>query len=162
MVELHERTTALIALRPGREAALAEALRSHFGLALPAMGAFTQAHGLLLARAAPHQMLAMRDGTAATLLEELQTALGEQAGIIDLSDARIGVRIAGPRARERLASLLPIDLHPAALRPGACAHTVMAHIGVLVLLLDDAPTFEVQCARSYAGSFLRALELAGA
>lgn len=154
MADLVERTTALLALRPGRETAVAEAL-GRMGASLPAMGRFVEAGGLLLARVAPYQLLAMRAGVDLPLLDELAPLAGS-AGIIDLSDSRVGVRLAGPGARERLAALVPLDLHASRFAPGHCAPTLMAHLSVLLLQTGPAE-YEVQCGRSFAGSFLRAV-----
>ncbi len=153
MVELKERTSALIAPRRGKERALAAVLDERFGLKLPEMGAFARAEGGVLARTAPHQLMAMRDG--AGLFAELEGALGSVAGVFDLSDARTAVRLTGPEARTRLRGLLPTDLR--ALQPGRCVQTVVALLTVLVCQTDDAPTYELSCATSYRGSFLRAL-----
>jgi heterotetrameric sarcosine oxidase gamma subunit len=155
VADLIERTMALIALRPGREAALSGALAA-MGQALPPMGRFTQTGGLLLARAAPFQILAMRPGADAPLLDEL-APLAEEAGLIDLSDARIGVCMAGDGVRSRLAQLLTLDLD--AFAPGHCAQTLMAHLSVLVLR-HSPDEVEIQASRSYAGSFLRAIDAA--
>jgi sarcosine oxidase subunit gamma len=149
-----ERTTALITFRPGAEAGLSGALGG-MGLSLPAMGRFTDSGGLVLARTAPGQILAMRAGEGVALMEELASMQGV-AGLIDLSDARFGVRVAGPHAAEGLALLLPIDLHPSRFGPGQCANTLMAHLSVLVLRHGPAD-YELQCGRSFAGSFLRAI-----
>jgi sarcosine oxidase subunit gamma len=154
-----ERTTALITFFPGAEAGVSEAL-GPMGLSLPALGHFTEAGGLILARTAPCQVLAMRAGAGIALMDELAPLLG-MAGLIDLSDARIGVRVTGPHATDGLARLLPIDLHPTRFGPGQCANTLMAHLSVLVL--QHAPAvYELQCGRSFAGSFLRAIEAAAA
>ena len=144
MAEIIERTTALIALRPGREP-------PH---PLPGMGRFTETAGLLLARIAPGQVLAMRAGVDAALMDELAPWSGH-AGLIDLSDSRVGVRIAGPDARERLAQLVPLDLDERRFPVGACAMTLAAHLAVLVLR-HGPQEFELQCGRSFEGSFLRA------
>ncbi len=153
MVEIEGREHALIAPRRGQAGALAEAVRARFGLQVPEPGACAVVDGLWLARTAPHQLLAMRDGEG--LFEALEGALGGVAGVFDLSDARAGVRLSGPEVRRRLRSLIPIDMR--GWTPGRCAQTVMAHLPVLVCQVDDAPSFELYCARSYAGSFLRAL-----
>ncbi len=149
MAELVERTTALIVLRPGGAG----------GLAVPEMGRFTEVDGLLLARVAPGQVLAMRMGVDVPLLEELAPLVGAGA-LIDLSDARVGVRFAGAGAAARLATLVPIDLHASRFGPGQCAQTMAAHLSVLVLQ-HGVDAYELQCGRSFAGSFLRAVELAG-
>ena len=157
MVEIRDRCAAMLAPRRGREQAMTAALHGRFGLDVPGMNRFTQSGGLLLTRTAPHQLLAMRDEPG--LFQALDEALGEDGGVIDLSDARTGVIISGPGARDRLMRLLPIDVHESVLHQGVCAQTVMAHLTVLVLQLDDTPTFELQCAASYRDSFLRAVEL---
>jgi sarcosine oxidase gamma subunit len=38
---------------------------------------------------------------------------------------------------------------------------VAAHLSVLIWQLDDAPTYDLICARSFSGSFHRWLGLAG-
>ena len=156
MVDRIERTTAMIALGPGQEAGIRSALAS-MGATLPEMGRFTEADGLLLARTAPFQILAMREGAEAPLMAEL-APLGANTGLIDLSDARIAVRLSGPNARDQLAQLVPLDLHHSKFQPGSCAQTIMAHMSVLLLQLGPE-LYEVQCARSYEASFLRAFEL---
>jgi heterotetrameric sarcosine oxidase gamma subunit len=128
---------------------------------LPRIGTFHEAGGLLLARLGPHQLLAMRTGEgkgigcetdAASLMEELGP-LSAVAGLIDQSDARVGIRVTGPDVAARLAELLPLDLHPSRFAPGRCAQTL------LVLQHGDCD-YEVQCGRSQAGSFFSALETA--
>lgn len=148
-----DRVTALIALRPGRENEFASALAG-MGAALPAMGRFG-GDGLILARLAPGQVLAMRDGTEAGLMDEL-APLRDGAGLIDLSDARSAVRVSGPGAVAYLERRLPIDLHEDRLIVGACAQTMMAHLAVLVLR-HGRDVFELQCGRSFEWSFRRAL-----
>jgi sarcosine oxidase subunit gamma len=154
VVEPIERTAALITLGPTSEPALAA-----MGLAVPALGRFTDTAGLVLARTSPYQILAMRQ-LGAALMDEL-APVQPIAGLIDLSDARTGARIAGPRAADRLARFLPIDLHPTRFRPGCCANTLMAHLSVL-LLQHGPEDYELQCGRSFAGSFHRALEIVSA
>lgn len=159
MLEAVEREAAAIIPRPGGMAALAEALLTGFGIELPSLGRWVASRRLTLARTAPHQMLALRDGAGNGLFEELEAALGAHAGVVDLSDARAAVRLQGPRARDLLARLLPLDLHPRAMQAGHAASTLAAHIGVLVLQLDDAPSYELLCQRSFGDSLLRALDL---
>ena len=50
----------------------------------------------------------------------------------DLTGARCILEVAGPRVREVLATMLPLDLHPRAFRPDAAAATLAAHIPVLL------------------------------
>jgi heterotetrameric sarcosine oxidase gamma subunit len=155
VVEAVERYAAAILPRRDGMEGLAEAVRTAFGIALPALGRWEGADDLVLVRTAPHQVLALseRDG----LFGKLDAALGAHAGVVDLSDARVGVRIAGPGARERLGRLVGLDLHPSVTQAGSAASTLAGHIGVLVLQVDDAPGYEVLCQRSLATSLFRAL-----
>jgi sarcosine oxidase subunit gamma len=146
---------------PGRTAALGVALRSAFGLDLPEAGRWTQSGGLVAVWLGPDQFSLQREG-AAPLLPDLAPVVADLAAPIDLTDARATLRIAGPAARDILAALLPIDLHPRAFAPGRTATTLAAHMTVQVRQIDAAPSYELSVSRSFAGSFWRALELAGA
>ncbi len=126
--------------------ALSGSVQAAFGLTLPSAGRWTQAGDLAALWVGPgHWWLA-----------------AGHAALIDISDARAVLRIGGPAAPTILASLLPIDLHPRAFQPGHIANTVAAHIGVQIRQLDDAPTYDLSCLRSYAGSLWRSVALAGA
>ncbi len=144
----------------GQEAALADAVRATFGLDLPQAGRWTAHAGLTAIWAGPGHWWLQRGGRSA-LMQEL-AALGDHAGLIDISDARAVLRLRGPLARDILLGLLPLDLHPSVFTPGQVASTIAAHMTVQVRQLDDKPTFDLSCLRSYAGSLWRALELASA
>ena len=153
-VRVHDRPGALITLERGHGAETDTAFRARFGLGLPEMGAFTTAGEWLLARGAPDR--AFLFGPEAPFAAA-EAALQGVAGVIDWSDARTGALVTGPDARRLMRALLPIDLRPPAMAPGKCAQTVMTYMSVLVLQLDDAPTYELHCASSYRESFWRAL-----
>lgn len=154
MVDASDRRAALIAPRRGQEAALNTALQAQFGLELPAMGAFATQGDYLLARIAPHQALLF---ASAPPFAAAEAGLRGVADVIDLAEARTGAVIAGPDARRRMQTLVPIDLRAPAMAAGRCAQTILAHMSVLVLQLDDAPTYALFCASSYRDSFLHAL-----
>lgn len=143
------------------EPALIEAMQSAFALALPEAGRWTHAGDLVAMWVGPGHWWLQREA-GGLLLPEIAAAAADRAGLIDISDARATLRIHGPAARDILASLLPIDLHPRALAPGRVASTIAAHIGVQLRQIDVAPSYDLSCLRSYAGSLWRALELAGA
>ena len=71
----------------------------------------------------------------------------------DQSDARLVLLLSGPRVRDVLAKGVPVDLHPKAFKPGDVANTIVAHIGVQIDMLDDAPIYQLTAPRSTAGSF---------
>lgn len=140
MAEPVPRSWALILLRPD-QATVA-------GQPIPGMNRFTQGE-IILARISPTTVLAMREGQGPLDLP------GEDR-VIDWSDARTALALRGPRARTRLAHLVPLDLD--AMQPGHCAQTLMGHLSVL--LLQHAPDhYELQCGASFAPSFTRAVEV---
>jgi len=145
----------------GAETTLADALRVAFGLSLPAAGRWTEAADIAALWVGPGHWWLQRE-RASALFAELEPVVGGHAALIDISDARAVLRVSGAAAPTILASLLPIDLHPRAFRPGQVASTVAAHIGVQIRQLDDAPTYDLSCLRSFAGSLWRSVELAGA
>lgn len=99
--------------------------------------------------------------------DELQTRLEDTASVFDLTDSRVVLEVSGPRIRDALAKLLPIDLHPTAFRPGDVAATSASHIGVTLWRTADArtadpPQYRLAVARSYFGSFWRGFAAAAA
>jgi heterotetrameric sarcosine oxidase gamma subunit len=148
-----------IATPRGGAAALAQALREHAGLVLPEPGCWVGDDALALLWCAPGQFLAVGD---AVVVQRLADALRGAALLIDLTGARAVVRLSGPSVRDVLARVVPLDLHPRVMGPGRVAATVAAHIGVQIWQVDDAPSYDLAGPVSYAGSLLRALELAGA
>jgi sarcosine oxidase subunit gamma len=77
----------------------------------------------------------------------------------DLTGARCVLEMAGPRARETLATVLPLDLHPRAFPEGAAAATVAGHVPVLIWRTGEV--FRLACHRSFAFAFAEALLAAG-
>ncbi|NGM20292.1 hypothetical protein G3576_09725 [Roseomonas stagni] len=75
-----------------------------------------------------------------------------------LTGARRILELAGPRAREALATILPIDLHPRAFPDGAAAATIGAYIPLLVWRQGEA--FRLACYRSYGDSLVETLHTA--
>ena len=112
-----------IATPHGRAAALAQALRDHAGLTPPAPGCWVGDDALALLWTAPGQFLAVGDAAAT---QRLADALRERALLIDLTGARVVVRLSGKSVRDVLARVVPLDLHPRAMRPGRVASTIAA------------------------------------
>jgi len=159
-VPIEPLATVSVTVWPGQRAALAEALRGAYNLELPPPGRWTQAGALVAVWLAPDHFLLQHEGVP-TLFQEVATITGDDAALIDLTDARAVLRLAGPASQRILAGLLPIDLHPRAFAPGHAATTIAAHLTVQVRQLDATPTYDLAVSRSFAGSLWRALELAG-
>ncbi len=147
-----------MAARTGGLPALVEAMRG-LGLALPERPGWSDGGGLRAVWVGPERWLVFGGGDMERMLRE---RLGALASVSDQSDSRVVLRLSGPRVRDALAKMLPIDLHPRAFRPGDAAVTLAGHIGVVIWLLDDAPTYDLAVARSYAGSLAEWLIAAAA
>jgi sarcosine oxidase subunit gamma len=134
--------------------ALTRRVRQAFGLALPSTPRHVAAAAVAFAWAGPDAWLVSAQGMSGHALEQrLRRELGGLVSIADQSDGRTVIRVAGPRAREALAKGVPIDLHPRAFVAGDTALITVAHIGVQVWQLDDAPTYELAVFRSFAVAF---------
>ncbi len=85
----------------------------------------------------------------------LAAALADDAGaaVVDVSHAHVGLRLAGPHARDILARGCPLDLADARFGPHACARTLLGQTGMLLRRVDaaPAPAFEIWVRPSYAG-----------
>jgi sarcosine oxidase subunit gamma len=80
------------------------------------------------------------------------------ASVSDQSSGYAVLRVTGPTARHLLSRGAFIDFHPSVFGPGSAAVTTIAHIGVVLWQLDDAPTYDVALFRSYAESFWHWIE----
>jgi sarcosine oxidase subunit gamma len=153
----HPLSIVTVMARRGGMEALAAAMHSSFGLALPGPGQSATAQDLTLRWAGPEQWLAIAEGGRdGDLHRRLTAALADTASLVDQSHGRVAIVIAGPRARAVLAKGTAVDLHPSRLRPGQVAMTQMAHVGVH--LTQTAPdAFELLVFRSFAESLFEFL-----
>lgn len=86
------------------------------------------------------------DGAVATLSAALA---GEHATVANVSDARALFRVEGPHAREALAKLTPVDLHPMSFGAGEMRRTRMAQVPAAIWQSGE-DQFSVICFRSVA------------
>jgi heterotetrameric sarcosine oxidase gamma subunit len=154
---IEERTDlafASVIARRGKRAALASAVDTAFGIALPD-GPRRASRGVVtFAGTGPGQWIASAEGAEASgFAARLRARVGLFAAVSDQSDARLVLRLSGPRVHDVLAKGAPVDLHPKVFKPGDVATTLVAYIGVQIDMLDDAPTYQLTAPRSMAGSF---------
>lgn len=142
---------ATVMARNGALAELARLLSASHGIDLPARPIVAAGGALSLVWAGPEQWLAVSHDRS--IARRLADELAGLASVADQSDGRAVLRIGGPRARAALAKGCPLDLHPRAFGPGDTAVTAIAHVGVQLWQLDDAPTYELAVPRSMAKSF---------
>jgi sarcosine oxidase subunit gamma len=97
-------------------------------------------------------------GSPLTGFVDKRNALNAVGGaLFDLSASRVAYRVVGPHATAILASGCPLDLHPRAFRAGGCAQSLFGRVNALLYKVDNAPTFVVMVARSFARDVRQAL-----
>jgi heterotetrameric sarcosine oxidase gamma subunit len=157
---------ATVLVHRSRVAALTARIRERFGIDLPHGPYRSAADGLAFAGISPEAWLATNEAGSTGFAARLNEALGDLAAIADQSSGYAVLRLTGPKLRETLAKILPLDLHPRAFGPGAVASTVASHVGATLWRLGDAadgsPVFEIAVFRSLAGSFWHALTVSAA
>jgi len=146
-------------------APFADAVRRRFGIALPAAPNSTARSGALTALwLGPRSwLLVTGDPAALTDFDAGRDAVNGAGGaLFDVSAARIAWTLSGHQAAAVLARGCPLDFHPRAFAAGACAQSLYGHVGVLIVQHDEAPTFTLLVARSYARDAWHALLTAAA
>lgn len=145
---------ASVTAKCGKHFMLVNAVNTAFGIALPDGPRRATRGAVTFAGVGPDQWIASaEESDAAGFAAKVRARLGPFAAVADQSDARLVLRLSGPRVRDVLAKGLAVDLHPKAFKPGDVATTLIAHIGVQVDVLDDRPTYQLIAPRSMAGSF---------
>lgn len=157
--ELCDQATVSIATPLGGEEALAAALQSAYGADMPSPGKANQsADGeTRFLGMGPDQMFAVFDYAKADAAEVVGDKLKDTGYVTLQSDNWVSLRISGPKSRDALERISPIDLAPASFPPGSVARTAMEHMGVIIYP-EDAETFVLISAWSSAESFLHAVE----
>lgn len=120
----------------------------------------------------PDEWLAVTPpGTESKTAARLQAALGKScdeegggplhAAVVDVTESRAVIRLAGENAREVLMKGCGLDLHPKAFTPGHCAQSTLAKAQIILRQVDKAPTYDLHVARSLAEYLWAWLEDAG-
>ncbi len=160
LVERHGGALAHVAARRGMAGEVRSRL-SALGLAVPdaprRVAGEAVGTSLELLWCGHEQWLA--SGDAPDLASRLEEALAGAASVTEQSGAWVNLRLEGPRARDVLERLCPVDLDPGAFPPGAVARTAMEHLQAVVALVEDRPdpAFVLLAASSSARSFRDAL-----
>lgn len=152
---------ASVLLRRGQHEALASQVHRHFGIELLQGPRRSAAGGVAFIATGPGSWFATSDGAGNVFASTLAAALGGCAAVSDQSDGQAVLRVSGPKVRDALCKLVPVDLHPRAFRIGDVAVTVAAHIGATLWRLEDEQNgnsvFEIAVYRSLANSLWSAL-----
>jgi len=162
-VRLAARRCSLVQLaaRRGQDDALAAAMRAAFGLELPLPGHAAVAGELTALWIQPATWLLMvPTSEPGSLARSVKQACQEAGSVVDQTQGRAVLELAGSASREILARICRIDLHPRVFRAGRVAATAVAELDGLLYQRNDGPSFEVLVPASYAGWFAEAVRRA--
>ncbi len=152
---------ARLTARNGQLESLERLFHKRYGIALPKGPRRARWQELAVAGIGPESWMVTREGAGTAFEDSLRSAFGGHASIVDLTDAYATLRLEGPKVRDSLAKLVPIDVHERSFAPGDIAQTVAAHMSVTLWRLEHAeqgpPVFELCVGRSFAHSLYRAI-----
>jgi len=145
------------------ERASRNAIEAAFGLVLPGEPNTVMVGEPLVAWLGPGRfMLLCAIDQAGGLMERVSTLVSEYGGLcLDISAAKVALRVCGTAAEDCLAGLVAIDLRRSSLGIGACAQTKLLQAGALILRTPDGSGFDLHVDRSFAAYTWRALLTAG-
>jgi len=149
---------------PGDEGFLG-AVETALGFALPADPNTARGRGGAAALwLGPDEWLIVTPpGREAAAGAALAAALAElHASVVDVSDQRTVISLAGAMARRVLEKGTSLDFEPPAFGPGRCAQTRLARAQVIVHQRDDRPAFDLYVDATFADYLWRWIESAAA
>lgn len=150
---VNEREHLQIATVMARKGVDAQAVGGRLGLTLPTCPTTASVVAATWIGVGPGVWLAISDAGGADWARTLGEELSGLASVSEQSAGYAVLRLRGPGAAELLQKGAFIDLDPWVFAVGDAAVTVIAHIGVVLWKVDDAPTFDVAVFRSLLGSF---------
>ena len=157
---------ARLAVRKGRAAGLAHAVRERFGVELPSGPRRVQASELAFIGVGVDAWLATADTEVDGFAASLRNVVDDSATVSDQIGSYVVLRLTGRDVAEVLAKFVALDLHPRVFVTGSAASTIASHIPLTLWRLEDGPeglpVFELAIPRSYTESFRHTLTESGA
>jgi heterotetrameric sarcosine oxidase gamma subunit len=163
MAELTEFELVQVMARRGHWQAVAQACTKAYGKPAPAKPEVVEAEGALLIWSGPDQFFVL--SPRGSQMEKARKAFAGTASLSEQSDGRALIRISGARARDMLAKVCSLDLHPAVFPVGAAAATSIDHTAVNLWRVEDVggeAAFHLLVFATFAESLWRTLLDSGA
>ena len=132
MAELTDFELVQVMARRGQWGAVAQACTEAYGKAAPAKPQAVETEGALLVWSGPDQFFILSARTAGgnSAMGTARSAFAGMASLSEQSDGRSLIRISGARARDMLAKVCSLDLHPAVFPVGTAAASSIDHTSV--------------------------------
>lgn len=153
VTDRHGLGIATVLVRGQTSMTLAERVHEHLGIELPHGPYRVTAEQLAFAGIGPGAWLATHERGDRALTAMLRPVTQDLASIFEQGDGYAVLRLSGPRVRDTLGKLIPLDLHPSAFNVGCVAVTTAGHMAATLWRLEDscgAPVFELAVPRSFS------------
>lgn len=145
---------AAVMVRRGQSGELLRRVEQHYGITLADAPMRCGSDRLSFIGTGNGKWLAVCENPAPDFIAGLRRAFEGSASVADQSHACGVLRLSGPALLATLEKGVRIDLSPDAFPVGRAAVTQIAHLGVTLWKVDDAPPiFDIAVARSVAGNF---------
>jgi sarcosine oxidase, subunit gamma len=122
-----------------------------FTLGMP-INRSTAAAGRVAMRLGPDEwLLSGPESEAARIAGDVEAALAPlHHALVDVSHRHVALSVSGPRAVDVINSGCALDLAPPAFPADAATRTLVGKAEIVLSKWGDVPTFEIECARSFA------------
>lgn len=141
------------------------AVKAAVGVELPTEpNTVTEGNNIAALWLGPSEWLLVGPGEAEKAINDalVEGLEGMSAGIVDVTEGRTVIRVAGPMARDVLSMGCPLDLHPRVFGAGRCAQSFIVRSTVILHQVDDAPVYDVFVERSQSDYLFHWFETSGA
>ena len=89
--------------------------------------------------------------TLETIAAEIAAALGTRFhALVDIGHRNVAIEVKGAHAADIINAGCPLDLFETSFPTGTATRTLLGKAEIVLLRLDDAPTWRVECWRSFA------------
>lgn len=157
---------ATVLVRKDHRIAIGARVRNLFGIDMPNEPTYQAVGDVAFAGTAPGTWLVMREAGGNAFATSLEADIGDLASVSDQSSGYAVLRLTGPKVRDVLAKIVPIDLHARTFPTGRVAATIVSHMGAILWRLEDTAegsvVFELAVFRSFAASLWHDLSEAAA
>ena len=158
--EVIGKSLVMVALPRPKFKEIESSISKSCGLLLPDMEQSTQSKdaSITLWRLQKNQVLAYFSYDGSDAEAHLSNRFIAPAYYTDQSDTWAMIRVSGPRSRDILERICPIDLSKNVFSVGSVSRTIMEHIGTIIYR-DEEDSYVLLTMRSFGVSMLHAIEV---
>jgi len=158
--EVTDKSLVMVAIPRGTLADVESAIKKSCGLSIPKMEQSTESSdsSITLWRLQNSQVLAYFSYEGDDSESHLKSKFNAPVYFTDQSDTWAMIRVNGPKSRDVLERICPINIDPEVFPVGSVSRTVMEHIGTIIFR-DGDDSYVLLTMRSFGRSMLHAIEV---